>query len=204
MNIIEITHNKNLISKISSDAVNDNNFLHKNTKNYLNLQNRNYLKFHILTENDKIISFAGMYRHPTWPKNIIRVVDRMYTFFEFRVKNGNGFSSNKPNLKKNTQHGGLCSGQLLPYQTKIARELNLIPFVSIQFLTRRNAVKKWLKNRIDSSLGYELLDDLYYTCGGQPEINIRCWQNILSPKKLNLPSMDIDMYKHTFGKGINK
>jgi hypothetical protein len=204
MKIIEITNDKDLISKLSSAVVNDNNSSHRNTRNYINLQNRDFLKFHVLKQNNEIVSFAGMYRHPTWPKNIIRVVDRMYTFFEFRVKNGNGFSSNKPNLKENTHHGGLCSGQLLPYQTKIARELNLIPFVSIQFLTRRNAVKKWLKSRIDPSLGYELLDDLYYTCGGSPSINIRCWQNILSPEKLSLPSMDVDMYKHTFSKGINK
>ena len=204
MKIIEVTNDKDLISKLSSNVLNDNNSSHRNTKNYANLQDRNFLKFHVLKQDDKIVSFAGMYRHPSWPDNVVRVVDRMYTFFEFRVKNGNGFSSNKPNLKTNTQHGGLCSGQLLPHQTKIAKDLNLIPFVSIQFLTRRNAVKRWLENRIDPSLGYKLLDDLYYTCGGDPKIKIRCWQNILSTEKLKLPSMDIDMYEHTFNKDMNK
>jgi len=142
-----------------------------------------------------------MYQHPSWPKNIIRIVDRMYTFLEFRVKNGNGFSSSKPNVKNDNDHGGLCSGQLIPYQYRIAQELNLIPFVSIQLLSRRKAVKKWLDNRIDKKLNFKLLDRMYYTCGGEPKINILCWQNILSTDNIELPSMDIDMYNYTFKKG---
>tara|TARA_R110000772_G_scaffold102176_6_gene202836 strand:- start:179 stop:787 length:609 start_codon:yes stop_codon:yes gene_type:complete len=200
MEIIDITEDKFLIKKLSIEAVKNNNANHRNTKNYIELEKRDYLKFHILKEEDKIISFAGMYRHPTWPKNIIRIVDRMYTFFEFRVKNGNGFSSKKPNVNQNNDHGGLCSGKLIPHQHKIAKELNLIPFVSIQLLSRRRVVNRWLNNRIDKSLGFKLLDEMHYTCGGDPKINILCWQNILSTQEINLPSMDIEMYNYTFKK----
>lgn len=201
MEIIDITNDKDLIKKLSLRAVNTNNTDHRNTKNYIDLEKRNFLKFHILKQDDKIISFAGMYKHPSWPKNIVRIVDRMYTFIEYRVKTGNGFSSSKPNINKDNDHGGLCSGKLIPHQYKIAKEFNLIPFVSIQLLSRRKAVNRWLQNRIDKKLGFKLLDRMYYTCGGDPKINILCWQNILSTNNIELPSMDIDMYNYTFEKG---
>jgi|TARA_B100001094_G_scaffold328684_1_gene389641 hypothetical protein len=201
MEIIDITEDKELIKKLSFEAVDSNNPNHRNTKNYIDLHKRDFVKFHILKEKNQIVSFAAMYQHTSWPKNIIKIVDRMYTFQQFRVKNGNGFSSKKPNIKNNDDHGGLCSGQLIPHQFEIAKELNLIPFVSVQLLSRRNAVKRWLDTRIDKKLKFKLLDGMYYVCGGDPKISMLCWQNVLSTDKIELPSINIDMYNRTFKRG---
>ena len=120
------------------------NGIHRNSSNYLNFEERlpNYKAFHILKEEDRILSFAGIYKDPLWPEGILRVVDRMFTFPEFRVKNMDGFSNNKPGVKNS---GGLCSGQLLPFQTKLVLEWGLNPFFSIQDLERRKGVERWIK-----------------------------------------------------------
>tara|TARA_B100000424_G_scaffold13102_1_gene9676 strand:+ start:327 stop:917 length:591 start_codon:yes stop_codon:yes gene_type:complete len=192
MKIENIISNPELIILLTEKA-SEVNGVHRNSKNYRSFEKRipNYKSFHILKHEGKILSFAGIYKDPTWPDNILRVVDRMFTFPEFRVRNMNGFSDKKPNIVK---LGGLCSGQLLPYQTKLVFDMGKIPFLSIQDLERRKGVRRWLNNRIDKSLGYKLLPKLHYTCGGKPSLRKVCWQNILSTEEIGLPSINISEY----------
>jgi len=201
MIIKNVIDDRDFIISITRQAAEDNGN-HRNSKNYLSFEKRlpNYLVFNVVFFNDKVAAFGGIYHDPSWPDNLVRVADRMFTFPEFRLK-GNVFPSLKETEEYhsnniNTQSkGGFCSQVLFPHQTKLARDIGKIPFLSIQDLTRRRGVKKWLDTRIDPKLGYKLLPKLYFTCGGNIHNGKRCWQNILASENINLPSIELEAYK---------
>lgn len=193
MEVKDIIDDTNLILELTRRAVIEDSNL-KLVNNYKDFEKRidNYRAFHIVEHNGKVLSFSGVYNDPTWPDNIVRVVDRFFTFPKYRVKNMNGYSDNKG---KGGTLGGLGSQQMLPLQTKLAHSQGLTPFVSRQDIRKKRGFMKWLVERIDPELGYNMLPNLHYTCGGEIKYTKDCWQMIISTGNIDLPAITFDMYK---------
>ena len=164
--------------------------IHRYAVNYADFEKRlkNYKAFHIIKDNNKIIAFAGIYKSPLWSKSILRICDRMFIFRPFRIQHLRGFAKKI----------GLCSGMLLPFQTRLVLEWGKEPFFSAPKLTKKHILKIWLNKRVDPQLGYKLLPDLYYTCSTTNDLwDIKCWQNIIAINKdIDLPKMNTKYYEY--------
>ena len=135
-----------------------------------------YIGFYILTCENEILSMSGIFKSKFWDSQFVRVCDHTYYF--------------KKSLNMKIYYWS--SDYMLPVQTKIAIEKNLIPFYSI--LKQRNALKK-LTKRFNSKNKYQylILPKLYYTCNNEPTNDPLCWQNVAILKtkgyeSFNLPS----------------
>tara|TARA_Y100001963_G_scaffold51182_1_gene71601 strand:+ start:3592 stop:4179 length:588 start_codon:yes stop_codon:yes gene_type:complete len=168
---------------------------HRNYKNYKNFEKRleNYKAFHIVKNDDEILCFAGIYKDPLWPNNILRVCDRMFTFPKFRVNKLGSYNS--PTRQRGYKKEGLLTSNILPLQVKLVQEWGAVPFASVQDLRRRPAFKSWLETRVDPNLKLKLLPKLHFTCGHNDINNRNCWQNIAATEEVDLPSISFEDYR---------
>ena len=169
---------------------------HKNSDNYKNINERlkNYIDFHVVLHDNRPICFAGMYKNPKWPQNIVRVLDRAYFFDVIRGKT----LYKRPN-KLNTS----ISKIMLPVQTKKSISLSLIPFYSIQDYRRKKSINLSVNFYNENNVPkYKVLSGLYCTTNNQYEMNRNDWQTVatLEPHQnnFNLPYISDEIAKDIF------
>jgi hypothetical protein len=169
---------------------------HRNAKNYVNFKRRlkNYLAFHIILDKDEVVGFGGIYHSDEWPKDLVRIVDRMYQYPSHRFKG----LWKKEGKSRDGIKIGLSSETLVPFQTEFCQVRRWKPFFSVEGLHRRNSVKKILDEYVDPQYGYKLLPDMYYTCTNKDKEVLEriCWQSIVSiTEDIDLPKMSVEEYK---------
>ena len=141
---------------------------HENAHNYSikKMEKRwdNYLEFNIIRNEitGDPVAFGGVYR---WAPSLVRVVDRFYLRKKYR---------------KYTYMPGIT--ELVPYQTR-KYTMNEC-FFSVQTKRKRRAFIRQV-SRLDSSLGYTVLDDLYWT---SPARDKNALQNIAATRSGDLTS----------------
>lgn len=141
---------------------------HENAHNYSikKMEKRwdNYLEFNIIRDEltGDPIAFGGVYR---WHQELVRVVDRFYLRKKYR---------------KYTYMPGIT--ELVPYQTR-KYTMNEC-FFSVQTKRKRRAFIRQV-SRLDPSLGYTVLDDLYWT---SPARDKNALQNIAATRSGDLTS----------------
>ena len=166
---------------------------HKNSSNYLNFEKRlsNYIAFHAVYFNDEPVAFAGMYQSAKWPSNLVRICDRTFYFKKARTSGLNFIN------EKELKH--TASTYFIPEQTKISIEQNLIPFYSIEKITRRKALIKQVKMVNEMyNMNYYVLPGMYWTCNSDVGDNIKCWQSVATLEqycaKIKLPSKSLSYF----------
>ena len=141
---------------------------HENAHNYSikKMEKRwdNYLEFNIIRDeiSGDPIAFGGVYR---WHQELVRVVDRFYLRKKYR---------------KYTYMPGIT--ELVPYQTRKYSDYEC--FFSVQTKRKRRAFIRQV-SRLDPSLGYTILDDLYWT---SPARDKNALQNIAATRSGDLTS----------------
>ena len=188
-----ILNDKNLMFYLFEKASKDT---HRNSKNYKNLPQRfdNYIDFHCVFHENRPVSFAGIYKNPTWPDNLVRVLDRAYYF---------NFSRPKGLFKPVTNVNSTLSQTLLPIQTKIVLEKGLIPFYSIENFKRRKSIELSLTNYNKNNYPkYIVLPGLYFTTNTRNKLQSSDWQTVATLEdykdKINLPYMDDKIASYLF------
>ena len=170
MQILNIINDKESILKLTHEASKDT---HKNASNYKNFEKRldDTIAFHVAYFVDIPIAFAAMYQSKKWPSDIVRICDRTFYFKEARTS-AMSFLNNK-DIK------ATASKYFIPEQTKIALEKNLIPFYSIEKLSRRKALIRQVElvNKL-YDFKYYVLPGMYWTCNSGVGDNEKCWQNV--------------------------
>jgi len=172
------------IERLFKIASQDN---HRNSKNYIDIEKRysKYIAFHAIYDDDGPLSFSGMYHG--W-KDIVRILDRFYIFDRLRKKSIN--SANRKIKPAGTY--------FIPEQTKIAEQMNLIPFFSVQELKRRGSIQLIIDG-IDGHHNYRLLDNMYWTCHTPIDTKECCWQSVGSiVDELPLPNLEVEKIKLVF------
>ncbi len=179
-----VVRNYEYIKKLAKIASQDN---HRNAKNYENFHRRldNYLAFHVIYDGDDVIGFGGIYKNDEWPKNLVRIVDRMWHHPTHRFK-GLG--------QVGAKHIGLSSELLIPFQTDFCEIRRWTPFFTVEGVRRRKAVDKIVDKHIPEKYGYKLLPDMYYTCTGKEGVFYegQCWQSIVAQNDVDLPKMSVE------------
>ena len=178
-----------LFEKASKDT-------HRNSKNYKNLSQRfdNYIDFHCVFHENRPVSFAGIYKNPTWPDNLVRVLDRAYYF---------NLSRPKGLFKPVTNVNSTLSQTLLPIQTKIVLEKGLIPFYSIENFKRRKSIELSLTNYNKNNYPkYIVLPGLYCTTDKPHLMEQSEWQTVATLEQyknsIKLPYMNYDAARGIF------
>ena len=143
---------------------------HENIENYKvdNMKERwnRYRLFTKLIVDGNVASFSGVY---DYGKKLVRVVDRLFTFPNYRQ---NYLSKSiSYSLKPAVDY-------FIPYQTKWAKENGFDCFFSIQEFKKRNSLIR-LTKQLDTSLKYRVLPDMYETCDSK---NPKCIQNVSATK----------------------
>lgn len=166
---------------------------HKNSSNYLNFEKRlsNYIAFHAVYFNDEPVAFAGMYQSAKWPSNLVRICDRTFYFKKARTSGLNFIN------EKELKH--TASTYFIPEQTKISIEQNLIPFYSIEKITRRKALIKQVKMVNEMyNMNYYVLPGMYWTCNSPVGDNEKCWQSVATLESsitdIKLPSKSLSYF----------
>ena len=183
---------------------------HRNAKNYVNFERRlkNYIAFHIILEESDfgwptVVGFGGIYRSEEWPKDLVRINDRMWHHPTHRFK-GLGKKGGK---SRDGVKIGLSSETLVPFQTEFCHIRKWKPFISVEGVSRRRALKRIVDDFIDPQYGYKLLPDMYYTCTNkeievsygpynaiiEPEmLEKQCWQSVIAiMDDIGLPKMSV-------------
>jgi hypothetical protein len=145
----------------------DKNWLSYNyTKENLILEDHNGYAVAFQKGTDKPIIMAGAYNNGRYPKNVARLVNRLYTFPEFRTNRSN-----------------IVDGFRLAHE-KIIYPLMEINNFDCYFITMQNRPKStkgwwniWKKAMQDSSANYWNEKDGYIqTCAWDVQ---KCWQNFI-------------------------
>lgn len=171
-----------------------------NIENYQGLFDNidEYDCFHVVTENDILVGFSGLYSK-RWG-NIGRAIQRAYKNPLFRRK---GLSYNSsPNEK---QH--LWSTLFLPLQIEFAKKIELDAiFVSTEFPRRWSSLERFtrLANEYLNEYSFEILPDMYFVCNKYNEeqkyigshLSKTCWQNITLCRLNNEYVFDFELMTH--------
>lgn len=177
----------------------DSQKLH-NVENYKKLLTQlddlqdHYDGFHVITEYNKLIGFAGLYSK-RWNK-VGRVLQCTYKIPSLR-RNALHYSQDK------YQH--LWSKLVIPHQLKLAQELKLrAVFVSLEYPRRFSSLKKFtdLTNNYTNSK-FIMQPDMYLTCPESARLHWSCWQNITlcrfdSSYEFNFESITHEQWKKKF------
>ena len=165
---------------------------HRNAKNYVNFKRRlkNYLAFHIIFDEREVVCFGGIYHSDEWPKDLVRINDRMFQFPSHRFKGlGKKEGKSRDGIKI-----GLSSETLVPFQTEFCQIRRWKPFISVEGVSRRKALKRIVDDFIDPQYGYKLLPDMYYTCTNKEKevLEKQCWQSVIAMvDDIGLPKMTV-------------
>lgn len=170
-----------------------------------------FLCFNVLTFEEEICAFSGLYNNGTFPANTARALTRMYYSPKFRTKTLVPFKGEARNRIS------FSANWFLPYQVQFARNLGLDSvFFSVEHTRRRRSVKNfisWINDHPEacgSSSQWELLDGMYNTCRTEKDgksIGINksptCWQNIAflelkEDSELVLPRMSVEEWQKTY------
>ena len=188
--ILNIINDKDEILRLANLASKDN---HKNSSNYTNFEKRldNYIAFHAVYLKDEPIAFAGMYQSFKWPSNLVRICDRTFYFKKARTSGLNFIN------EKELKH--TASSYFIPEQTKISIEKNLVPFYSIEKITRRRALIKQVKMINEMyNMNYYVLPGMYWTCNSPVSDNEKCWQSVATLENtitdIKLPSKSLSYF----------
>ena len=162
---------------------------HRNAKNYKDFKRRlkNYIAFHVILDEGEVVGFGGVYQNDEWPKDLVRINDRMWHHPTHRFKGLDQVGGKEI---------GLSSEILIPHQTEFCQVRRWQPFISVEGLSRRKALEKILINHIDPKYGYKLLPDMYFTCtnkNGQL-LDKQCWQSVIAMiDDIDLPKMSTQL-----------
>ena len=168
--ILNIINDETEILRLTNLASIDN---HKNSSNYTNFKDRlkDTIAFHVVYYNNEAVAFSGMYQSKKWSKKIVRICDRTFYFKKARTSGLNFIN------EKELKH--IASTYFIPEQTKIAVEKNLIPFYSIEKITRRKALIKQVQLVNEMyNMNYYVLPGMYWTCNSKVSDNDKCWQSV--------------------------
>lgn len=174
LKIINIKNDATYIEKFCNSLKEIETSLHRNSKNYLDLQNKldQFDAFHLLMDerNDSIVCFAGLQSN-IYPDKHIRILSRYYKAPDYRSK---GLEA--------TNHLG--TKFLLPKQIKFAEKIGKKAiFISMEPRRDLGRVKTLLEAvQENSPKPWILLDGLHNTCrvvSGSVNQHNSCWQRIL-------------------------
>ena len=130
-----------------------------------------YLHYHLAEFVDTTIAMAGMFQSKQWPSNFVRVLDRCYYF---KIARSSSLSFLNEKVFKET-----ASKHFLPLHIKLSLEKNLIPFYSIEKITRRKALIKQVQLVNEMyNMNYHVLPGMYWTCNSKVSDNDKCWQSV--------------------------
>lgn len=209
MNLIDLKNEKNnshLTRLTELTAWIRDNEVHRNKKNYINLESTivNFDCFEILYDKNKIVGFSGLYNNSQFPKNIARSCTRTYYHPDYRCKGLN--------------RARWSEKYFIPYEIEKAKEKGYdYVFISIELLIRRRSMidlVNYLNTNNSTGHKWILHPEICNTCrtynneGTFIGINndVSCWQNICYANISNttlpfkLPSISIDEYKKKYHK----
>ena len=181
--IENVVRDRDYIKQLAKIASQDT---HRNAKNYENFHRRIefYIAFHVIYNGDDVIGFGGIFSNPEWPKNLVRIVDRMWHHPSYRDKG----------LGQGSKYIGLSSELLIPFQTEFCKIRRWTPFFTVEGVRRRAGLKMIVDNHIPKECGYKLLPDMYYTCTGKDGVFYegQCWQGVVAQGDIDLPKMSVE------------
>jgi len=179
------------MSVIYEEALSDNN---PNSQNLKDIKIKKYIsKNIILDNNNNVLAFGAIQDYSSNEVKCARVLTRSYYMKSARNKN----------FWRNIYSGPIVK-KLLSHQIELLTKMNFDSiFVSMETLRKRKVLENWILAVNAWSDGWELLDNMYFTCNHYASLNSQdCWQNIALLKLTNvdfpLKSIPLEEYKERF------
>ena len=185
----------NYISIIYAEALSDNN---PNSQNLKDVKIKNYVtKNIVLDDNNNVLAFGAIQDYSTNETKCARVLTRSYYMKNSRNKN----------FWRNIYSGPIVK-KLLSHQVETLTKMNYDSiFVSMETIKKRKVLESWVLAVNTWMEGWNLLEDMYFTCHHFTSLNSSdCWQNIALLKLTNLDfplkSIPIEEYTERFVKNV--
>ncbi len=160
---------KNELKDIDSQKLHNVENYKKLLEQLENLQDF-YDGFHVITEYNKLVGFAGLYTK-RW-NNVGRILQCTYKIPSLR-RNALHYSDEK--------HQHLWSRLVAPLQVSLAQKLKLdAVFVSLEYPRRYSSLEKFtnLTNKYLNGYEFVMQPHMYLTCEKSLTEHWSCWQNI--------------------------